>query len=149
MIKPTVPGTKNTFWRMRLCSNVVILPLKIGSRHKGKAMTMREPEVQFLNALNELQSTFEKQYQTWQASYHALQHELEQSKARETALRAKNDMLLRKLSTANTLPEQHSLVRQIKMLSAHLDTLAKDATAFNHHLNNQQKNSDNFSGDNP
>ncbi|AJJ62199.1 MbeD/MobD family mobilization/exclusion protein [Yersinia aldovae] len=111
-------------------------------------MTMRELEVQFLNAMSELQSTFEKQHQTWQASYNALQHELEQSKAREAATRAKNDMLLRKLNTANTLPEQHSLVRQIKMLGAHLDALAKDAAAFNHHLNNQQKNSDNFSGDN-
>ncbi len=52
-------------------------------------MTMREIEVKFLNAMSELQSTFEKQHQTWQASYNALQHELEQSKAREAALRAK------------------------------------------------------------
>lgn len=111
-------------------------------------MTMRELEVQFLNAMSELQSTFEKQHQTWQASYKALQHELQQSKIREAALQAKNEMLLRKLNTANTLPEQHSLVRQMKVLGAHLDALAKDAAAFNLQLNNQYKNADNFSGDN-
>lgn len=111
-------------------------------------MTMRELEVQFLHAMSELQSTFEKQHQTWQASYNALQHELEQSKTRESVLRAKNDMLLQKLNTASTLPEQHSLVRQIKMLSAHLDVLAKDAAIFNHHLDNQIQNNGNFSGGN-
>ncbi|MFB1460401.1 hypothetical protein, partial [Yersinia pestis] len=41
-----------------------------------------------------------------------------------------------------------SLVRQMKMLGAHLDALAKDAAAFNLHLNSQHKNTDNFSGDN-
>lgn len=109
---------------------------------------MRELEVQFLKAMSELQSTFEKQHKTWQSSYNALQYELEQSKARESALRVKNEMLLRKLNTANTLPEQHSLVRQMKILGAHLDALAKDAAAFNLHLNSQYKNTDNFSGDN-
>ncbi|AJI94747.1 mbeD/MobD like family protein [Yersinia ruckeri] len=110
-------------------------------------MTMRELEVKFLSAMNELQSTFEKQHQVWQKSYEALQHALEQSLAREATLKAQNDLLQKKLSNANSLPEQHQLVKQIKMLGAHLDALAKDAASFNRHLNTTQQTPSNFGGE--
>ena len=90
-------------------------------------MTMRELEIQFQNAMNELQSSFERQHREWQQSYRALQQLLEEAKQREAALRAQNEQLARKLSTASSVPEQHALVKQIKMLGAHLDALAKDA----------------------
>ena len=58
------------------------------------------------------------------AAERALQQLLEEAKR---ALRAQNEQLARKLSTASSVPEQHALVKQIKMLGAHLDALAKDA----------------------
>ena len=75
----------------------------------------------------------------------ALQQLLEEAKQR-AALRAQNEQLARKLSTASSVPEQHALVKQIKMLGAHLDALAKDAATFNHHLR-QQSAVGNFSGE--
>ena len=102
-------------------------------------MTMRELEIQFQNAMNELQSSFERQHREWQQSYQALQQLLEEAKQREAALRAQNEQLARKLSTASSVPEQHALVKQIKMLGAHLAT-------FNHHLR-QQSAVGNFSGE--
>ena len=121
-------------------------------------MRMRELEIQFQNAMSELQASFEKQHREWQQSYQALQQLLveskqreaallEEAKQREAALRVQNEQLARKLSTASSVPEQHALVKQIKMLGAHLDALAKDAATFNHHLRNQQRAADNFSGD--
>ena len=109
-------------------------------------MTMRELEIQFQNAMNELQSSFERQHREWQQSYQALQQLLEEAKQREAALRAQNEQLARKLSTASSVPEQHALVKQIKMLGAHLDALAKDAATFNNHLR-QQGAVGNFSGE--
>lgn len=50
-------------------------------------MTMRELEIQFQNAMNELQSSFERQHREWQQSYQALQQLLEEAKQREAALR--------------------------------------------------------------
>ncbi|CAI0995261.1 MbeD/MobD like [Serratia entomophila] len=121
-------------------------------------MKMRELEIQFQNAMNELQASFEQQHREWQHSYQALQQLLEEAKQREAALleeakrreaalRAQNEQLARKLSTASSVPEQHALVKQIKMLGAHLDALAKDAATFNHHLRHQQRAADNFSGE--
>lgn len=101
-------------------------------------MTMRELDIRFQHAMNELQASFEKQHREWQQSYQALQQMLEEAKQREAALRAQNEQLRRKLSTASSVPEQHALVKQIKMLGAHLDALAKDAATFNHHLHNTQ-----------
>ncbi|CAI1860780.1 MbeD/MobD like [Serratia liquefaciens] len=110
-------------------------------------MKMRELETQFQNAMSELQASFEKQHREWQHSYQALQQLLEEAKQREVALRMQNEQLVRKLSTASSVPEQHALVKHIKMLGAHLDALAKDAASFNHHLRNQQRAADNFSGE--
>ncbi|WP_431225313.1 MbeD/MobD family mobilization/exclusion protein [Serratia sp. L9] len=110
-------------------------------------MSMRELEIQFQNAMNELQASFEKQHREWQQSYQALQQQLEEAQRRETSLRMQNEQLLRKLSTASSVPEQHALVKQIKMLGAHLDALAKDAATFNRHVHNQQRATGNFSGE--
>lgn len=110
-------------------------------------MNMRELEIQFQNAMNELQASFEKQHREWQRGYQALQQQLEESRQREISLRMQNEQLLRKLSTASSVPEQHVLVKQIKMLGAHLDALAKDAATFNHHVHNQQRAAGNFSGE--
>ncbi|HEI8867686.1 MbeD family mobilization/exclusion protein [Serratia sp. AKBS12] len=111
-------------------------------------MTMRELEIQFQNAMNELQASFEKQHREWQQRYHALQQQLLEAQQREAALHAQNEQLARKLSTASSVPEQHALVKQIKMLGAHLDALAKDAATFNHRVHNQPpRAADNFSGE--
>ncbi|TQI81833.1 MbeD/MobD like protein [Serratia fonticola] len=110
-------------------------------------MTMRELEIQFQNAMNELQASFEKQHREWQQGYLALQQQLEEARLREISLRKQNEQLVRKLSTASSVPEQHALVKQIKMLGAHLDALAKDAATFNRHVHNQQRAADNFSGE--
>ena len=48
-------------------------------------MTMRELEIQFQNAMNELQSSFERQHREWQQSYQALQQLLEEAKQRRAA----------------------------------------------------------------
>jgi len=111
-------------------------------------MTMRELEQQFLNAMNALQDSFEKQHQQWQQSYDALQHQLDQAKQRENALLQQNAALQRKLSTASSLPEQHSLVKQIKILGAHLDALAKDAAIFNHQVQKRLPSTSSFGGEN-
>ncbi|MFC0224965.1 MbeD/MobD family mobilization/exclusion protein [Serratia aquatilis] len=110
-------------------------------------MTMRELEIQFQNAMNELQASFEKQHREWQQGYQVLQQQLAEAKQREIALRMQNEQLVHKLNTASSVPEQHALVKQIKMLGAHLDALAKDAATFNHHVNNQQRTAGNFSGE--
>ncbi len=114
---------------------------------REKTMTMRELDIQFQNAMNELQASFEKQHREWQQSYQALQQQLEAAQQREMALRMQNEQLMRKLSTASSVPEQHALIKQIKMLGAHLDALAKDAATFNRYAHNQQHASGNFSGE--
>lgn len=110
-------------------------------------MKMCELEIQFQNAMNALQASFERQHCEWQHSYQALQQLLEEAKRREDALRAQNEQLARKLNTVSSVPAQHALVKQIKMLGAHLEALAKDTAAFNHHLRHQQRAADNFSGE--
>lgn len=110
-------------------------------------MTMYELEIQFHNAMNELQTSFEKQHREWQQSYQALQRQLDESKQRESTLFRQNEQLKRKLSIASSVSEQHALVKQIKMLGSGLDALAKDAATFNRHVHNQQRAADNFSGE--
>jgi DNA-binding ferritin-like protein len=110
-------------------------------------MTIHQLEAQFHNAMNELQASFESQHRGWQQRYQALQQRLEEATERETALFRQNEQLVRKLSAASSVPEQHALVKQIKMLGVHLDALAKDAAAFNSQFRTQQRVTDNFSGD--
>ncbi|WON75934.1 MbeD/MobD family mobilization/exclusion protein [Serratia sp. UGAL515B_01] len=110
-------------------------------------MTMRELEIQFQNAMNELQASFEKQHREWQRGYQLLQQQLAEARQREMSLRVQNEQLAHKLDTASSLPEQHALIKQIRMLGAHLDALAKDAATFNHYVSNQQRATGNFSGE--
>lgn len=110
-------------------------------------MTIRDLDIQFQNAMNELQASFEKQHREWQQSYQVLQLQLEESKQNEAALRIKNDQLLHQLSTASSVPEQHALIKQIKILGIHLEELAKDAVIFSHQIHNQQPSTGNFSGE--
>ncbi|AHG19144.1 MbeD/MobD like protein [Chania multitudinisentens RB-25] len=112
-------------------------------------MPMRELDTQFQNAMNELQASFEKQHREWQQHFQALQQQLEEAKQREAVLQRQNEQLIHQLSTASSIPEQHALVKQIKMLGAHLDALAKDAATFNRHVHNQQRATGNFSGEQP
>lgn len=110
-------------------------------------MTMRELEIHFHHAMNELQASFEKQHREWQHSYQALQQQLEEAKQREIILRMQNEQLIRKLSTANSVPEQHVLIKQIKMLGAHLEALAQDAANFNCQVNLQPPSASNFNSE--
>lgn len=110
-------------------------------------MTMRELELHFHHAMNELQASFEKHHREWQHSYQALQQQLEEAKQREIILRMQNEQLVRKLSTANSVPEQHVLIKQIKILGAHLEALAQDAANFNCQVNHQQPPANNFNSE--
>lgn len=112
-------------------------------------MTIHELEAQFHNAMNELQASFEHQHRGWQQDYQALQQQLAASAEREIALCMQNQQLVDQLSAASSVPKQHALVKQIKMLGAHLDVLAEDAATFNRQAHAQQRATDNFSGDQP
>ena len=109
-------------------------------------MTMRELEIQFQNAMNELQSSFERQHREWQQSYRRCSNCWKKPNSAKPRCGRRMNNWRAKLSTASSVPEQHALVKQIKMLGAHLDALAKDAATFNHHLR-QQSAVGNFSGE--
>lgn len=87
-----------------------------------------------LAALDELKESFEQQRMAWQQECEGLRMQLEQARTREDALLRKNEQLTRKLVDLGSLPENNSLLRQFKMVGAHLDSLAQDASAFNQYL---------------
>lgn len=87
-----------------------------------------------LAALDELKESFDQQRMVWQQECEGLRAQLEQARMREEAMLRKNEQLTRKLVDLGSLPENNSLLRQFKMVGAHLDSLAQDASAFNQYL---------------
>lgn len=98
---------------------------------------MSDLEVQLRNslaALDDLKESFEQQRLVWQQECEGIRMQLEQARQREAALLQKNEQLTRKLVELGSLPENNPLLKQFKMVGAHIEALAQEATAFNNYI---------------
>ncbi|QWA11853.1 hypothetical protein GTU79_03375 [Sodalis ligni] len=93
-------------------------------------MLLQEFEVRINNALTELEQSFARHQRQWQLDREALQQQLDLSMRREAKLREQNALLISQLNNLDTSPDRNPLIHKIKILSAHIDALAKDAAAF-------------------
>jgi len=104
---------------------------------RGMRNAMSDLEVQLRNslaALDDLKESFEQQRLVWQQECEGIRMQLEQARQREAALLLKNEQLTRKLVEMGSLPENNPLLKQFKMVGAHIEALAQEATAFNNYI---------------
>ncbi|RLR18133.1 hypothetical protein D8L93_03640 [Sodalis-like symbiont of Bactericera trigonica] len=81
-------------------------------------------------AFSLLENSVLQRQQVWRQEYQSLQHQLEQCQAREARLREHNAVLVGKLNSLDSSPDRNQLLHKIKIISSHIDALAKDAAAF-------------------
>lgn len=93
-------------------------------------MLLQELETRIDAACSLLENSVPQLQHMWQQEYQSLQHQLEQCLAREAQLREHNTMLVDKLNVLDSSPERNPLLHKIKIISAHIDALAKEAAAF-------------------
>ncbi len=93
-------------------------------------MLWQEFESRINIALTELEQSFARHQRQWQLDQQALQQQLDLSLIREAKLREQNALLVSQLNNLDSSPDRNPLIHKIKILSAHIDALAKDAAAF-------------------
>jgi len=93
-------------------------------------MLLQELETRINSALTELEQSFARHQRQWQLDHEALQQQLDLSIRREAKLREQNALLVSQLNNLDSSPDRNPLIHKIKILSAHIDALAKDAAAF-------------------
>ncbi|WP_213990834.1 hypothetical protein [Sodalis sp. dw_96] len=93
-------------------------------------MLLQEFEARMNIALTELEQSFARHQQQWRLDHEALQQQLDLSMRREAKLREQNALLVSQLNNLDSSPDRNPLIHKIKILSAHIDALARDAAAF-------------------
>ncbi|MGL9769764.1 MAG: hypothetical protein ACR5K4_03855 [Sodalis sp. (in: enterobacteria)] len=93
-------------------------------------MLLQEVETRLDAAFSVLENSVLQHQQIWRQEYQLLRHQLEQCQAREVRLQEYNAILVGKLNNLNSLPDHNQLLYKIKIISSHIDALAKDAAAF-------------------
>lgn len=101
---------------------------------------MSDLEVQLRNslaALDDLKGSFEQQRLVWQqeiemvnVQIERLRTQLDQARQREEELLNKNEQLTRKLVNLGSMSDSNPLLKNLKMVGAHLSALSKDADEF-------------------
>lgn len=93
-------------------------------------MLLQELETRLDAAFSLLENSVIQHQQVWRQDFQSLQRQLEQCQAREAQLREHNAILVGKLNSLDTSPDRNPLLHNIKIISSHIDALAKDAAAF-------------------
>ena len=93
-------------------------------------MLLQELETRLDAAFSLLENSVIQRQHVWRQEYQSLKHQLEQCLAREARLREYNAMLVGKLNSLDSSPDRNPLLHKIKIISAHIDALAKEAAAF-------------------
>ncbi|KGA42630.1 hypothetical protein [Pectobacterium odoriferum] len=97
-------------------------------------MRVEELEYRLDSALRALEQSVQRQQQTWRQEHQSLQQQLLQVKERDAYLCAQIERLSAQLSVMDSSPERNPLIQKMKIIHAHLDGLAQDASAFRRSL---------------
>ncbi|HEY0208793.1 hypothetical protein [Acerihabitans sp.] len=97
-------------------------------------MLLQEFETRLNDALTELEQSFGRHHKLWQLDHQTLQQQLDLSLRREAKLREQNALLVSQLNNLDSSPDRNPLIHKIKILSSHIDALARDAAAFRQSL---------------
>ncbi|KFX20259.1 hypothetical protein N6P31_14400 [Pectobacterium betavasculorum] len=97
-------------------------------------MRVEELEYRLDSALQALEQSVQRQQQTWRQEHQSLQQQLLQAQERDAYLCTQIERLSAKLSSMDNSPERNPLIQKMKVIHAHLDALAQDATAFRRSL---------------
>lgn len=97
-------------------------------------MLIEELETRLDGAFQELERSVQQQQRIWRQDYQRLQQELAQAKQRESQLDDQIKQLMARLNSLDSSPERNPLLHKVKIISTHIDELAKDASAFLHSL---------------
>lgn len=97
-------------------------------------MRVEEVEYRLDSALRALEQSVQRQQQMWRQEHQSLQQQLLQAKARDVYLCAQIERLSAQLSAMDSSPERNPLIQKMKIIHAHLDGLAQDASAFRRSL---------------
>ncbi|ATA25423.1 hypothetical protein BIY26_05710 [Brenneria goodwinii] len=93
-------------------------------------MWIEELETRLDEAFQDLERSIQQQQQIWQRDYQHLQQQLVQAKQRDAQLCEQIKQLVDRLNAMDSSPERNPLLHKVKIISAHLDALAKDASDF-------------------
>ncbi|ASN87192.1 hypothetical protein D5073_07060 [Pectobacterium versatile] len=97
-------------------------------------MRVEELEYRLDSALQALEQSVQSQQQMWRQEHQSLQQQLLQVKERDAYLCAQIERLSAQLSAMDSSPERNPLIQKMKIIHAHLDGLAQDASAFRRSL---------------
>lgn len=97
-------------------------------------MRVEELEYRLDSALQALEQSVQRQQQMWRQEHQSLQQQLLQVKERDAYLCAQIERLSARLSAMDSSPERNPLIQKMKIIHAHLDGLAQDASAFRRSL---------------
>ncbi|KHT32021.1 hypothetical protein [Pectobacterium carotovorum] len=97
-------------------------------------MRVEELEYRLDSALQALEQSVQRQQQMWRQEHQSLQQQLIQVKERDAYLCAQIERLSAQLSAMDSSPERNPLIQKMKIIHAHLDGLAQDASAFRRSL---------------
>ncbi|MCI4187608.1 hypothetical protein MRO89_16840 [Dickeya dianthicola] len=93
-------------------------------------MCIEELEARLDSALQALEVSVGRQQQIWQRDYQHFHLQLAQARQREADLCARINELVTRVNMMDESPERNPLLQKINLIRAHLDALAKEATAF-------------------
>ncbi|GKW25402.1 hypothetical protein R0L47_22015 [Pectobacterium polonicum] len=97
-------------------------------------MRVEELEYRLDSALRALEQSVQRQQQTWRQEHHSLHQQLLQARERDAYLCTQIERLSAQLSAMDSSPERNPLIQKMKVIHAHLDVLAQEATAFRRSL---------------
>lgn len=97
-------------------------------------MWVDEWETTLESALTDLERSVQRQQRLWQDEHLQWQRQLAQAERREAELCAQIERLVAQLNTMDASPERNPLMQRIKMIGAHIDALAREASAFSQSL---------------
>ncbi|PWC17868.1 hypothetical protein [Brenneria corticis] len=93
-------------------------------------MWVEELQTRLDGAFQELEQSVRQQQQIWRRDYQQLEQQLAQSRQREAQLGEQIEQLVAKLNAMDSSPARNPLLQKVKVISAHIDALAKDAADF-------------------
>nr|WP_113869691.1 hypothetical protein [Brenneria salicis]NMN92842.1 hypothetical protein [Brenneria salicis ATCC 15712 = DSM 30166]RBP57265.1 hypothetical protein DES54_1728 [Brenneria salicis ATCC 15712 = DSM 30166]RLM28427.1 hypothetical protein BHG07_17300 [Brenneria salicis ATCC 15712 = DSM 30166] len=97
-------------------------------------MWIEELETRLEEALQALERSVQQQQSRWRDDCHQWQQQLLLAKQREAQLASQIEQLLARMNAMDNSPERNPLLQKVKIISAHLDALAKEASAFTRSL---------------
>ncbi|RLM20561.1 hypothetical protein BIY29_14945 [Brenneria alni] len=93
-------------------------------------MWVEELETRLNGAFQELERSVQQQQQIWRRDYQQLQQQLAQARQHEAQLCEQIEQLVTQLNAMDSSPARNPLLQKVKVISAHIDALAKDASNF-------------------